>query len=436
MCKKETPQPALVFSDKPLLPQGTYKTRPKYTRIRNVYYDLTEFKHPGGNIVEYFHGIDATTAFEAFHGHAKHAHAMLKTLPRLPEPPADAPPISPHTAALTRAFVDWRKRGLFDPKPVSAGLYGASVCLAIALSWCLAPSYPVLAGLLVGTAWAHCGFLQHMGGHRELGSISLAWQNFFEGFCKGGSGSWWRNRHNKHHAKTNVLGEDGDLRTTPFFAWDHTLARKVPDWSLKSQAFTFIPALGAYVFIFAFTVRKFILARKLWLEAALVVGHYTAFASALHAAGCTLGAALTYYCIGYAFQGIYLGFFFGLSHFAAERLASETTWLDQAMVGTMDWNSSSAFCGYLSGFLNTQIEHHMAPQMPMENLRVIAPECKKLAQEFGLPYRDFTFVEAVSLMMHGLYKTGRDELARREKQRLIPRVAGAASAVLEQLHQD
>ena len=79
-------------------------------------------------------------------------------------------------------------------------------------------------------------------------------QHFFEGLLKGGSASWWRNRHNKHHAKTNVLGEDGDLRTTPFFAWDMTLAQKVPDWSLKTQAFTFLPALGAYVFVFAYTV--------------------------------------------------------------------------------------------------------------------------------------------------------------------------------------
>ena len=117
-------------------------------------------------------------------------------------------------------MVSWRERGLFKPRTMASVTYGLSVVGAIVASWLLAPYLPVVAGVLVGIAWAHCGFLQHMGGHRELGKVSLYWQHFFEGLCKGGSAAWWRNRHNKHHAKTNVLGEDGDLRTTPFFAWD------------------------------------------------------------------------------------------------------------------------------------------------------------------------------------------------------------------------
>ena len=58
--------------------------------------------------------------------------------------------------------------------------------------------------------------------------------------------------------------------------------------------------------------------KKLWLEVFLMFAHYGVFAAGLKAAGCTLGAGMTYYCIGYAWQGIYLGFFFGLSHFAVE----------------------------------------------------------------------------------------------------------------------
>merc|ERR1719316_1936787 len=194
----------------------------------------------------------------------------------------------------------------------------------------------------------------------------------------GGSASWWRNRHNKHHAKTNVIGEDGDLRTTPFFAWDPTLAKKVPDWSLRTQAFTFLPALGAYVFVYGLRVL----------------------------AGATAGQALAYYCTGYAWQGIYLGFFFGLSHFAVERVPSTATWMESSMIGTIDWGGSSALLGSLSGFLNIQIEHHMAPQMPMENLRQIRADCKASARKLGLPHREVTFATAVRMMMGGLYTTG------------------------------
>merc|ERR1712054_732377 len=243
----------------------------------------------------------------------------------------------------------------------------------------------------------------------------------------GGSASWWRGRHNKHHAKTNVIGEDGDLRTTPFFAWDTTLAKKVPDWSLRTQAFTFLPALGAYVFIFAFTVRKFAVAKKLWLEVSLMVAHYALFAAGLYLVGCSVGQGLTYYCTGYAFQGIYLGFFFGLSHFACERVPSTATWMESYMMGTVNWAGSSALAGYLSGFLNVQIEHHMAPQMPMENLRKIRGDCKALAEQFGLPYREVTFIEAIKLMIGGLYETGRKELAVRGSY------ADAAGEIIEHL---
>jgi len=301
----------------------------------------------------------------------------------------------------------------------------------IIFSVCMAPTYPILAGLLVGTCWAHCGFLQHMGGHREMGAISFPWQHFFEGLCKGGSASWWRNRHNKHHAKTNVIGEDGDLRTTPFFAWDATLAQQVPDWSLKTQAFTFLPALGAYVFVFAFTIRKFAIVKKLWLELFLMFAHYGVFAAGLKAAGCTFSAGMTYYCTGYAWQGIYLGFFFGLSHFAVERVPPTASWLESSMCGTVNWAGSSAFAGYISGFLNIQIEHHMAPQMPMENLRMIRGDCKAMAKKFGLPYRELSFVDAVVLMMGGLWKTGQEELKRRGN--IVSAVGAVISEVAEEV---
>ena len=137
-------------------------------------------------------------------------------------------------------------------------------------------------------------------------------------------------------------------------------ALQVPDWSLRTQAFTFLPALGAYVFIFAYSIRKYAIVKKLWLEVALMVAHYAIFGLGLRAAGASLSQAVVFYSTGYAFQGIYLGFFFGLSHFAADRVPATATWLESTMMGTVNWAGGSAFAGYVSGFLNTQIEHHMA----------------------------------------------------------------------------
>lgn len=415
---------------------GKREIKPAWTKIYGKTVDVSKFRHPGGNIIELFYGMDATTAFEAFHGHHKGAFKMLRSLPVKEVDPADIPSQpEEHVAEMSRLFASWRERGLFKPRPLVSGLYGMTVVALILTSVAFSSVAPALCGLLVGTCWAHCGFLQHMGGHRELGKVSLLWQHFFEGLCKGGSASWWRNRHNKHHAKTNVIGEDGDLRTTPFFAWDPTLAKKVPDWSLKTQAFTFLPALGAYVFVFAFTTRKYAVVKRLWHEVALMVAHYALFLYGSRVlAGATWAQLATYYCVGYAWQGVYLGFFFGLSHFAVERVPSTSTWLESSMIGTLDWGGASAFLGYASGFLNIQIEHHMAPQMPMENLRQIRADCKASALKFGLPYRELTFVAAAKLMMGGLYRTGREELQLRSDRQKFTRtqaVMGAAGAVIE-----
>ena len=81
----------------------------------------------------------------------------------------------------------------------------------------------------------------------------------------------------------------------------------------------------------------------------------------------------------------------------------------------------------------------MAPQMPMENLRQIRADCKAAAIKLNLPYREVSFLEAVRLMLGGLYETGRAELALRADRRKYSRaqaILGAAGAVVEELKAD
>ena len=75
----------------------------------------------------------------------------------------------------------------------------------------------------------------------------------------------------------------------------------------------------------------------------------------------------------------------------------------------------------------------MAPQMPMENLRLIRADCRALAEQFELPYREVSFIDAVKLMFRGLHETGRAELKRRHAERAATKYAGAAMAVLSEL---
>ena len=90
--------------------------------------------------------------------------------------------------------------------------------------------------------------------------------------------------------------------------------------------------------------------------------------------------------------------------------------------GTVNWAGSSALAGYISGFLNVQIEHHMAPQMPMHNLPEIRRDCMQLARHFDLPYQDVgDGFEALRITIDGLRTTTDRELSRREKCRSTSR---------------
>ena len=75
----------------------------------------------------------------------------------------------------------------------------------------------------------------------------------------------------------------------------------------------------------------------------------------------------------------------------------------------------SKYADYLSGFLNLQIEHHIVPQMPMENYHLISNDLRSYAKKHNINYTELTFKEAFWNVIYGLKNTGLKELERRKK---------------------
>ena len=254
-------------------------------------------------------------------------------------------------------------------------------------------------------------FVQHHAGH--MGWIKV--QIVYECLLKGGSARWWRNRHTKHHACPNVVGLDGDLRTTPFLAWDEVLAKRVPSNLLKVQHLTFLPLLALYVPIFFVTTKKYLMhaAASLKLEVAAVALHWVLALYCL-----PLRQLAVLYTIGYAVQGVYLGFFFSLSHFHMPRQkGSEVPWPQIQAQSSADWSQTSPVARLISGFLNLQIEHHFAPRMPPENLSLIAPDVKAFCGRHGIPYSESGFWVAACHTFGGLRDTAKQELSLRSSKK-------------------
>jgi len=398
---------------------------PLKIRINGTTYDATEFMktHPGGNIICKYDTEtvpDATDAFNNFHTGSNRAIAMLRALPKIEGDDIADPTASGTTTDFQQMVESWKSRGLYCGGKLEFTIWATAVAMGVGAGLhLLGQGHPVWGGLVVGFAWGQCGFIQHHSGHLAFSGnprIDFLIQALYESLAKGGSARWWRNRHNKHHAMPNSIEHDGDLRTTPFFAWDDVLIKKVPTAILRIQHLLFIPMLAIYVPVLATSVFGFVIRRGYWDELGLMVMHFLMVSRF----STDIKHLLIFYFIGYSIQGIYLGCMFGLSHYTMPRVETDDKqdWASWQYTTTCNWGVGSRFAEYFSGFLNLQIEHHIATKMPPENYHLIVDDMRAYAGRHNLPYIEISFWRAMCDMIGGLRDTGRREHSlRMEKKR-------------------
>lgn len=144
--------------------------------IGGRFYDVTNLKHPGGSVINYYAGkeIDATEAFDNFHLRSKKAKKMME---HLPSREADNKKIAknalPGQLALLEDFEkltrELEKEGFFKPNLMHATyrileilvLYGAGF-------WLLLNGQIVLGLVSMAIAQGRCGWLMHEAGHYSL----------------------------------------------------------------------------------------------------------------------------------------------------------------------------------------------------------------------------------------------------------------------------
>jgi len=193
--------------------------------INDRAYDVTAFikRHPGGKIIAYQVGTDATDAYKQFHVRSKKADKVLKSLPSRPLRAG----YEPRRAALLADFAEFTRQleaeGKFEPSPRHVAYRLAEVVAMHVAGAALIWHGYTLAGIaMLGVVQGRCGWLMHEGGHYSLtGNISIdrAIQVAVYGLGCGMSGAWWRNQHNKHHATPQKLKHDVDLDTLPLVAF-------------------------------------------------------------------------------------------------------------------------------------------------------------------------------------------------------------------------
>ena len=224
---------------------------------------------------------------------------------------------------------------------------------------------PLLNNLL---GWASCGL---------LGTIFIN----------------WRTRHNAHHAFSNQIGKDPDLQV-PLLATNQSLVA-----SKNRLELLLLPYQAYYYFglglLFSFSNRigglSYFLRNRSWVDlsrlAAFLPGLFLLFVLPFFLF--PLEKAVFVFFLVHLSSGVYLANCFAPNHKAMALVAEDArlSFLEQQVLTSRNVKGGILTDVLLVG-LNYQIEHHLFPNCPRNNLKRITPLLRQVCQQTGLTYAE------------------------------------------------
>lgn len=312
------------------------------------------------------------------------------------QPPSSAPARNEY-AELKRLV---ERNGLLRPRP---GYYiGKIVANAIVLvlglvglrlaglgaGWWLADvillSFAFVQVALLGHDVAHFQFLR-------AGKLNTTLGLILGNLLVGVSRAWWNDNHSAHHARPNDVGSDPNVNIL-FLACSPEQGRSRPrwvQWVVRHQVALLIPIFALEFFSmhqqsldYAIRRRPGCARAELWL----IIAHYAAYFCILVIA-LGLPGALAFALVHHALTGVYMAMIFAPNHkgmpLASPRAAGgflrEQVLTSRNVHG--NWFVDLAFGG-----LNYQIEHHLFPSMPRNNLSRVRPTVRAYCESLGVAY--------------------------------------------------
>ncbi|MCE4554307.1 fatty acid desaturase family protein [Roseateles cellulosilyticus] len=321
------------------------------------------------------------------------------------QPFPQAPTDQSAASSLTALRAQLEAAGCFERKPLRAvaelvaNLLGSVLAFLVARQlmragapWAAAPMFAVGSFLFYRNGW-----LMHDAAHGGSwpGIKANRWFAALVAGVLGEFPSGWRHGHNRHHARTNVLGEDWDQRER----WDPT-RRYSSRWR-------------AWMGLFLFTRYRGIYLPASLLFMGLRDGYYCnrhyrdRFAAELTAVIIGLGLQLGgFICLAGVWQGVllfllhtHLGMIYLNSAFAGNHYDLETFTPEQAReldMASLQARTTRNYAGgwwthYVFGGLEKQLEHHLFPHLPRHHLHRAAPYVRDFVRARGLPYHEAPF---------------------------------------------
>jgi len=427
--------------------------------IDGTTYDITNFDHPGGNVIHYACGQDATEVFREFHYRSKNARRVLQSLPHHPGSGSgsDLPEMTPRQQEMTNDFREMRttlvNNGCFDADLLHVYFRLMEITFYFGLGAFLA-AYNVYASLLSFIIFkTRCGWVQHEAGHLSLTGIKKIdhfIQSVTMGFGGGVSSSVWNSMHNKHHATPQKIKHDIDLDTTPAVAFFKTAfeentngpksAKYMNRLWMRFQAWSFLPIVNG-IFVHLFWTYYLHPRKVLGLGLGQKTGTWTgtgtvAFANVkILEATCIVLSHLCIPAIFYSYGGhslimsyfllmvcnfwnfVYLFGHFSLSHTFTDVIPENKNllWFEYGIRHSVNISTKSQLVAWVMGYLNFQIEHHLFPSMPQYKNAMAAPYVRRFCEKWHNPrgcdgdleYKEVSYLQAWWRMFSNLNEVGK-----------------------------
>jgi len=407
-------------------------TQQRITQIKNLsntevaidgsIFDLTSFKHPGGDSVLLFGGNDVTIQYKMIHPyHTKKQVNKMKKVGIVtdykPEYKFDSPfhrELLTEVAKIVRPGQDFGTVGYL----CRAAFY----CCVMAFLQGVWVKYGSTVGLAIalGVSQASIGLnVQHDANH---GAASRdPWVNDLLGFGAdfiGGSKWLWMEQHWTHHAYCNHNEMDPDaVSAEPMLLFnDYPPNHPARKFYHRYQAFFFLPILSFYWLSSVFNTQILDLQQK---GAASVgfrmdsdfIKSRCKFAIGIRALYIYMNCVTPFFfhapltafghimLLGIA-ESLTLSVLFSLSH-NFEHSDRDPTKDFRESGDTVCWykgqaETSSTYGGFISGCLtgglNFQIEHHLFPRMCSAWYPFIAPTVRRVCEKHGVRYAYYPWV--------------------------------------------
>lgn len=425
----DVPRASAVYTRAEVAKHSSYEDA--WVIIDDGVYDVSKFvaRHPGGKVILYYRGQDATESFNAFHCDLEKSRKYLKPLQIGSVAPADMK-LDARVSGFRKLREDLVEEGFFKPNYffyiahlVSIFLmeYLAVQCFSYTGSW-------LLTATLLATAQQQAGWLQHDFGHASVFRSSNAnqWAHYIIiGFMKGASSWWWKSKHTRHHAKTNVVTRDPDMHVEPFFSFSELMAKTrfskyLPTLHMQDKYWYFIGPPMTTTVLFVYQNMCWMARYAVLEDMAITLLFYIRFEYMFR--GTLSGWSLVgMYLLTRFIESHWFTWVTSMSHLPMEIIKDQPLdWLTIQLQGTQNVEGGY-FNNWFTGHLNYQIEHHLFPTMPRHHYPEVSKRVRALAEKTGLEYRERGLWQSFEDVMDKLtdvakaYNAIKDE-KKREKQ--------------------